>query len=415
MKHILPLLSVVLILGACSPQVTVASEVTVTLPPPPTETPLPTLTPTPIAVDGIAEDAKGNKLAYLDGEWLTLPDLEGDYKLVADADGVRALDENGAVKYTLDMAAGEWVEVAQSYTLDDLVKMDDDAKLSLAPTLDEARERIPSGVSWTIESQEVFGERAVVYYDETGRQRAVYDLLTSEMYDGVSLYDYDKDKSTPPLTAYFFNDSEALKEIPEKYLIKGQEERLGEAIFAVLAINWAYPQLINVDMLENNAKYGLGKVEAQWEYYNEIIKPAFIAALEDGTVWTEGKKGIPVEGEKIVNELPTFVVVRGRDDGVSFKSSGSPYHWVTTRYLADYNTYEIVFFPSDRMYREIAPIMIGGDFANMRGLVTDDISTANGASRDFAKVISLILTGKTRVSVVMKDPVYGDSEVDKSL
>jgi hypothetical protein len=113
MKRIFSLLSVFLILAACSPQVTVTPEATLT-PPPPTVTPLPTLTPTPIAVDGIAENAEGNKLAYLDGEWVVLPDLDGEYKLIADADGVRALDENGAVKYTLDMMTGEWVEVVQA-------------------------------------------------------------------------------------------------------------------------------------------------------------------------------------------------------------------------------------------------------------------------------------------------------------
>jgi hypothetical protein len=106
-RTIFSLIVVSLLLAACAPQVTVTPEATLTLPPP---TDLPTLTPTPIAVDGIAEDAEGNKLAYLDGEWTVLPDLEGDYRLMADADGVRALDENGAVKYTLDMATGEWVE-----------------------------------------------------------------------------------------------------------------------------------------------------------------------------------------------------------------------------------------------------------------------------------------------------------------
>jgi hypothetical protein len=105
----LPLTALVILLtAACIPQVTVTPEATLTLSPP-TETPLPTLTPTPIAVDGIAEDAEGNKLAYVDGEWVVLPALDGDYKLVADGDGVRALDENRVVKYALDMETGEWV------------------------------------------------------------------------------------------------------------------------------------------------------------------------------------------------------------------------------------------------------------------------------------------------------------------
>jgi hypothetical protein len=106
---IFPLIVIALLLASCAtPQVTVTSEVTVTLPPP-TETPFPTLTPTPVAVNGIAEDAEGNKLAYLNGEWVVLPALDDDYKLVANADSVRALDENGVVKYALDMETGEWV------------------------------------------------------------------------------------------------------------------------------------------------------------------------------------------------------------------------------------------------------------------------------------------------------------------
>jgi hypothetical protein len=104
---IFPLIVIALLLSSCAPQVTVTSEVTVTLPPP---TDLPTLTPTPVAVDGIAEDAEGNKLVYLDGEWMVLPALDGSYKLAADADGVWALDKNDVVKYTLDMATGKWVE-----------------------------------------------------------------------------------------------------------------------------------------------------------------------------------------------------------------------------------------------------------------------------------------------------------------
>jgi hypothetical protein len=109
-----PLIIVSLLFASCAPQVTPPSpalgEGTGVRESSPTETPLPTLTPTPIAVDGIAEDPEGNKLAYLDGEWTVLPALDGDYKLVADADGVRALDENGAVKHELDMATGFWGE-----------------------------------------------------------------------------------------------------------------------------------------------------------------------------------------------------------------------------------------------------------------------------------------------------------------
>jgi hypothetical protein len=113
-RTIYPLIVVSLLLAACAPQVTVTSEVTLTSPPP---TDLPTLPPTPIAVDGIAEDAEGNKLAYVDGEWTVLPDLGGNYKLVADADGVRALDANGAVKYALDMATGDWVKLESEAVL----------------------------------------------------------------------------------------------------------------------------------------------------------------------------------------------------------------------------------------------------------------------------------------------------------
>jgi hypothetical protein len=105
MKHIFLFLALT-ILNACSPspQVTVTSEVTVTLTPPPT------LTPTPIVVDGIAEDVKGNKLAYLNGEWIILPELEGDFRLMADKDGIRAVDSDGKVVYEYDMATGEWLE-----------------------------------------------------------------------------------------------------------------------------------------------------------------------------------------------------------------------------------------------------------------------------------------------------------------
>jgi hypothetical protein len=99
MNKTLPLIALVLILTAClSPSGgQPAPQVTVTSTPPPTDTPAPTMTPTPVAVDGIAENAEGNKLAYLNGEWTMLPALEGEYakllqqpggKLVAvDADG----------------------------------------------------------------------------------------------------------------------------------------------------------------------------------------------------------------------------------------------------------------------------------------------------------------------------------------
>jgi hypothetical protein len=116
MKFILPLLSISLILAACTPapQVTVTPEATVTSTPPPTETPLPTLTPTPVAVDGIAEDAEGNKLAYLNGEWTVLPKLDADYpKLMVDGDKVVAVDAEGEVKFEYDLADGKWVEVVR--------------------------------------------------------------------------------------------------------------------------------------------------------------------------------------------------------------------------------------------------------------------------------------------------------------
>jgi hypothetical protein len=99
MKHIFLFLALT-ILNACSP----SPQVTVTLTPPPT------LTPTPIVVDGIAEDVKGNKLAYLNGEWIILPELEGDFRLMADKDGIRAVDSDGKVVYEYDMATGTWLE-----------------------------------------------------------------------------------------------------------------------------------------------------------------------------------------------------------------------------------------------------------------------------------------------------------------
>lgn len=119
MKFILPLLSVSLILAACAPapQVTVTPEATITSTPPPTETPLPTLTPTPVAVDGIAKDAEGNQLAYLNGEWTTLPPLGGEHaKLLQQPDGkVVAVDAEGEVVFEYDMAAHKWVEVEKEY------------------------------------------------------------------------------------------------------------------------------------------------------------------------------------------------------------------------------------------------------------------------------------------------------------
>lgn len=125
MKFILPLLSVSLILAACmsfsegapAPQVTPPSPALgegagVRETPPPTETPLPTLTPTPVAMDGIAEDAKGDKLAYLNGEWLALPKLDAEYaKLMVDGEKVVAVDAEGEVAFEYDMAAKNWVEV----------------------------------------------------------------------------------------------------------------------------------------------------------------------------------------------------------------------------------------------------------------------------------------------------------------
>lgn len=117
MKYTLSILLIILAACAPAPQMTVTPDATATstLTPPPTETPLPTLTPTPIAVDGIAEDAEGNKLAYLSGEWTALPPLEGEYaKMLQQPDGaVVAVDEDGEVVYELNMAEGEWVEVEQ--------------------------------------------------------------------------------------------------------------------------------------------------------------------------------------------------------------------------------------------------------------------------------------------------------------
>jgi hypothetical protein len=73
------------------------------------------MTPTPVAVDGIAEDAEGNKLAYLNGEWTMLPPLEGEFaRMLHQPDGkVMAVDAGGKVVFELDMAEGKWKEVVR--------------------------------------------------------------------------------------------------------------------------------------------------------------------------------------------------------------------------------------------------------------------------------------------------------------
>lgn len=122
-KFLFPILA--LILAACvsssegssAPQVTVAPEATSTSTPPPTETPLPTLTPTPVAVNGIAENAEGDKLAFLNGEWRMLPELDADYaSMRVDVNGsVVAVDADGEVAFEYDMVAQNWAEVEKSY------------------------------------------------------------------------------------------------------------------------------------------------------------------------------------------------------------------------------------------------------------------------------------------------------------
>ena len=302
-----------------------------------------------------------------------------------------------------------------TYSIEELNAMSSADKLALAPPMTEVK--IPTGVAWSIESQGMVGKTAVVYYDKDGRQRAAYDLERGVMYDGVSQYEYDK--SMPPLTVFFDNDSEALKEIPEKYLIKGQEQRLGEAMFAALAIDWAYPRLINVEMLEHNSKYGLGKVEAQWKFYNDTIKPAFIKALLDGTVWSEGQKGILVEGQKIKNELPTFVVVRGRDDSMpkSVLKNDVYYYfpWVKVEYNED-SIFNVLISPPAEVYNRWTSTMIGGELVGLRGLVVDELGFGTGSPRDFSKIISLILLGgKPRIYAVMNDSQAGDRDNTSNL
>jgi len=303
----------------------------------------------------------------------------------------------------------------KTYSIEELNAMSSADKLALAPPMTEVK--IPTGVAWSIESQGMVGKTAVVYYDKDGRQRAAYDLERGVMYDGVSQYEYDK--SMPPLTVFFDNDSEALKEIPEKYLIKGQEQRLGEAMFAALAIDWAYPRLINVEMLEHNSKYGLGKVEAQWKFYNDTIKPAFIKALLDGTVWSEGQKGILVEGQKIKNELPTFVVVRGRDDSMpkSVLKNDVYYYfpWVKVEYNED-SIFNVLISPPAEVYNRWTSTMIGGELVGLRGLVVDELGFGTGSPRDFSKIISLILLGgKPRIYAVMNDSQAGDRDNTSNL
>lgn len=101
--------------GSSAPQATVTPKATPTSTPPPTETPLPTLTPTPVAVDGIAENAEGDKLAFLNGEWRMLPELDADYaSMRVDENGaVVAVDADGEVAFEYDVAAQNWVEVVR--------------------------------------------------------------------------------------------------------------------------------------------------------------------------------------------------------------------------------------------------------------------------------------------------------------
>lgn len=295
----------------------------------------------------------------------------------------------------------------QGLSLEALAAMSDEAKLAAAPTIDEARERIPAGVAWTIESQEIVGERAIVYYDAGDRQRAAYDLLTGQMYDGMSIYQYDK--AMDPITAFLLNDSESLKEIPEKYFLKGQEHLLGEAIFAVLAINWAYPALVNKEMLEHNSKYGLSGVEAQWDFYNEKIKPAFIAALKDGSAL---KKGIMVEGKAIKDVLPTFVLVRGRDDKQQMYVGDNLHPWLSGEYDKENNIFNILMSPPKGVYSEWILNMLGGEFTILKGMVVDGLGGIGGwgYAGDFAKIITMILLGGKKVPAgKLNNAEYGTS------
>lgn len=123
---IFPLIVIVLLLVSCTPQVTVTSAPTeccekVTV----TSTPPPTLTSTPIAVNGIAEDAEGNKLAYLDGEWVVLPafdDAQSDEidRVVVLNQGkenqrIVALGADDAELYELSAKGDEWIKLEKVY------------------------------------------------------------------------------------------------------------------------------------------------------------------------------------------------------------------------------------------------------------------------------------------------------------
>jgi hypothetical protein len=133
--------------------------------PPPTETPLPTLTPTPIAVDGIAEDAEGNKLAYLDGEWVALPEFAESQAANVDRVEVQkpgtkdqrivALDADDVELYELSIDGKEWVEVEREPVIlgfnpevDKLMKklIKEKGEVPLKPLYVDNGEQLPQGL-----------------------------------------------------------------------------------------------------------------------------------------------------------------------------------------------------------------------------------------------------------------------------
>jgi hypothetical protein len=208
-----PLIIVSFLLASCAPQVTPPSpalgEGTGVRETSPTETPQPTLTPTPIAVDGIAEDAEGNKLAYLDGEWMVLPALDGSYKLAADADGVRALDKDGAVKYELDMATGFWVE-AESKAMLQANELVETYKLGDKVTVTEKGGQVNVVDNTT--------RRVLI---KTNGERIVYDLVF-----GVETVAANSCESTPFLPAASTGQmlGQSAQEFAESYLRKLMKE-----------------------------------------------------------------------------------------------------------------------------------------------------------------------------------------------
>jgi hypothetical protein len=337
------------------PHCKITSEVTVTLPPPPTETLVPTPTVHPqflewqesiaalserfaLMPDGSIQDngvpVPGVRVSPDGVMTLTLAD---GTEMTLDSSDVSFDDDKGfgVEGYELDSDLGTWDEEVAGYTLEQLAEMSPSEIISLAPEVPEI-ERPEWAVGEKVSfSREVVNEHIVTLLAD-GRQYGAYDLLTGEMYDGVSVY--QADPGIKPTITLFKNDSESLGELPDKYFNVGEDHRLSEAIFALSAINAAYyrledssgQRLLFEKMLNDNATYHMSTVKAQWDYYNRTIKPAFIKALKDGSIWEgEERNWLTIGDQQIVNQMPVFVVTRGRDSvGVPTFEDGDTFDWV---------------------------------------------------------------------------------------